>query len=138
KANYALTDAVIRRPLDLNVRHLWVRYPTLDALESLLSLDALRVQQGVVRPGTAALETLQQSASAKLDITTYTTAITAMVEHLATHRTSAVFLGDLAEAGDELMRHSSNVAYLALLLGMKLETYIVRQRRRINGARAKD
>ncbi|MFW6336580.1 MAG: HD-GYP domain-containing protein, partial [Phycisphaeraceae bacterium] len=55
-----------------------------------------------------------------------------------THPSAAVFLGDIADAEDDLMRHCSSVTYLALLLGMKLEGYIVRERKHIDPARAKD
>ncbi len=42
------------------------------------------------------------------------------------------------EADNDLLRHSSAVTYLALLMGLKLENYLVRQRRHVPAGRAKD
>jgi len=81
---------------------------------------------------------MQCQSSAKLDYHAYTNTITNMVEHLLVNPQSAMFLGDLAQADDPLLKHSANVTYLALLLGMKLEGYIVRERKHINPARAKE
>jgi HD-GYP domain-containing protein (c-di-GMP phosphodiesterase class II) len=50
---------------------------------------------------------------------------------------AALFLDGLVESGDdELMAHSSAVTYLSLLMGLKLAGYLVRQRRRMDAARA--
>ena len=103
-----------------------------------MDTEAVRVRQEIVSDIADTFDKMQHQASAKLPYESYTRSIEHMIEHLTTHPSAAVFLGDIAEAEDDLMRHSASVAYLALLLGMKLESYIVRERKHIDPARAKD
>ena len=138
KVGFALTPEIIKKLDQVNVRSVWVRYPSLDFLTKYLDAEAVRVRQEVVGQITDTFERMQREASAKLPYDTYTRAIEQMLDHLTTHPSAAVFLGDLAEAEDDLMRHSASVTYLAVLMGLKLESYIVRERKHVDPARAKD
>lgn len=138
KVGFALTPEIIRKLEQVGVRSIWVRYPSLDMLSQYMDPEAVRVRQEIVRDIVDAFEKMQHHAAAKLPYDSYTRSVENMIEHLATHPSAGVFLGDLADAEDDLMRHGSSVTYLSLLLGMKLESYIVRERKHIDPARAKD
>lgn len=136
KVEYRLTGETIARMAGLGVRHLWVRYPSLAFLERFVDPQIVADQGRVLTQITDAFNAAQQSASAKLPFDRYVKTINNLIEHLVRNPQAAVFLGDLADAGDDLMRHSSTVTYLSLLLGLKLEGYLVRQRKHIEPARA--
>ncbi|MEX1017908.1 MAG: HD domain-containing phosphohydrolase [Phycisphaeraceae bacterium] len=138
KVGYELTDNVIKRLLDQGIRSLWVRYPSLDFLEQFIDAEAVKNQGAVVAQVAATFETLQKQATAKLPYDTYTHSLQQLVDHLASHPNSVVFLGDISDAADDLMRHSASVTYLTLLMGLKLESYLVKERKHVAPNRAKD
>ena len=135
---FELSPAMIQRLNEYGIRHLWVRYPSLSFLERYIDADAVRSQTEVVSQITNTFEALQRQSSAKLNYDDYTDTLRQLVDYIGTHPRSAVFLGDLANTDDDLMRHSASVTYLALLMGMKLEGYIVKQRRHVDPERAKE
>ncbi|MFW6058674.1 MAG: HD-GYP domain-containing protein [Phycisphaeraceae bacterium] len=138
KIGFELTPQIIRRLMEYRIRHIWVRYPSLSYLERYIDADAVRSQTQVVTQITNTFEKLQKQSSAKLDYDEYTEALQQLVNYISTHPQSAVFLGDLADSSDDLMRHSAAVTYLSLLMGMKLEDYLVRERRHVEPGRAKE
>ncbi len=138
KTGYQLTEEAIHRVDEIGVRSLWVAYPSLAAVEKYLTMDALKVQQDVVTKIAETFDETQGKSSAKLDYETYSTSVRSMVDHVATNPKTAVFIGELSDSADDMMRHASTVTYLSVLMGMKLEAYMVRQRKHINPARAKE
>jgi HD-GYP domain-containing protein (c-di-GMP phosphodiesterase class II) len=139
KMGYSLDDGAIRRMETMGVRSVWVRYPSLDFLRDIVSEQVIDNQSTIVQNIASTFEAMQKQASAKLDFNTYTSSITTLVETLIANPQSAVFLGELSDyAGDDLLRHSNAVTYLSLLMGLKLEGYIVKQRRHVDPMRAKD
>lgn len=135
---FELTPAIIARLIEHRIPHIWVRYPSLSFLERFFDAQTLRRQQEVVAQVTRTFETLQHQAAAKLDYTDYTTTLEQLVESIASHPQSAMFLGDLSNHANDLMRHSAAVTYLSLLMGMKLESYLVKERKHVNPGRAKE
>jgi HD-GYP domain-containing protein (c-di-GMP phosphodiesterase class II) len=136
RVGYELTAQTINKLAQLRVRTLWVGYPSLSFLAEVVNQDTVRTQAIVAGQITKTFEAVQQQSSAKLPYHLYINAISKLVNQLITHPQSAVFLGDLSDAGDGLMRHSSSVTFLSLLMGLKLEGYLVRERRHVDPARA--
>lgn len=138
KVGFELTDKVIQRLVDHRIRSLWVRYPSLDFLEQFIDVETVSNQAQVVSQVAHTFNTLQHQATAKLPYETYTKSLQQLVSHLVSHPNSAVFLGDISDAADDLMRHSASVTYLTLLMGLKLESYLVKERKHVDPVRAKD
>jgi HD-GYP domain-containing protein (c-di-GMP phosphodiesterase class II) len=138
KAGYELTDEAINRVGELGIRTLWVAYPSLAAVEKYLSLESLKVQQDVVNQIADTFQETQGEASAKLDYGTYTSSIQGMIDHVATNPKTSVFIGELSDAGNAQMRHAAAVTYLSVLMGMKLEGYLIRERKHVNPNKAKE
>lgn len=136
RVGYKLTAETIYKLAQLQVRSLWVGYPSLSFLSDVVNQDTVRTQAAVAGQITKTFEAVQKESSAKLPYHLYTQSISDLVKQLISHPQSAVFLGDLSEAGGGLMRHSSSVTYLSLLMGLKLEGYLVRERKHIDPARA--
>lgn len=136
RVGYKLTHETINKLCALNIRTLWVGYPSLSFLGGVINPDTMHSQSVVAGQITRTFQTVQKQSAAKLPYHLYTRSISKLVTQLITHPQSAVFLGDLSEAGDDLMRHSSSVTYLSLLMGLKLEGYLVRERPHVDPARA--
>ena len=136
RVGYKLTAQTISKLAELRVRTLWVGYPSLSFLGNVINQDTVKTQSDVAGQITKTFEAVQKQSSAKLPYNLYTRSISKLVHQLIGNPKSAVFLGDLCDAGDDLMRHSSSVTYLSLLMGLKLEGYLVRERRHVDPARA--
>lgn len=137
---YELTPTVIEKLDEMGTRVLWVDYPSLSFLTRFVDQEAVKLQAEVVNHIQGTFETLQGQSAAKLNYDSYTQTIGNMVDTIVSHPDAAVFIGDLLEqpGGDELMRSGSSVTYLSLLLGLKLEGYLIKQRKHVEPARAKD
>jgi len=139
KVGYELDRSILQRLEKLGVGNVWIRYPSLEALSKYVDEDILASQGGLVLHVTEAFAGMQRQVSAKLDYTEYCRTIGGLVRELVSNPTAAIFMGDLMDGkGQDLMRHSSSVAYLSLLMGLKLEGYLVRQRKHIDAHRAKE
>lgn len=136
RVGFKLTHETISKLQALRVRTLWVGYPSLSFLGDIINQETVHSQAAVAGQITSTFEAVQKQSAAKLPYHLYTRSIGKLVHQLITHPQSAVFLGDLSDAGDDLMRHSSSVTYLSLLMGLKLEGYLVRERRHVDPARA--
>lgn len=138
KTGYELTAAAIDRVGDLGVRTIWVAYPSLSCVEEYVSRDAIRVQEGITQQIANIFNETQHQAAARLDYELYSNSVKAMIDHVATNPKTAVFIGELAASANDQMRHASTVTYLSVLLGMKLESYLVRERKHVAPQKAKD
>ncbi|MEM1099327.1 MAG: HD domain-containing phosphohydrolase [Planctomycetota bacterium] len=138
RTGYTLNDAAVQRLRDLKVRVAWVRAPGMQALEKHINPEVMAAQSQVFAQIAGAFETAQLSTTPKLPIDAYTDAVTDLVKRCLEHPAAALFVGDLHDAGDDQLRHASGVAYLSLLMGLKLEGYLVQSRRHVRPDRAKD
>lgn len=140
RIGYELTPTVIEKLDEMRVRVFWVDYPSLSFLNRYVDRDSVALRANVVTQIQDTFETLQTESSAKLNYDAYTSTISSLVDRVISNPDAALFVGDLSgqATGDELMRSGSSVTYLSLLLGLKLEGYLVKQRRHVEAQRAKD
>jgi len=136
---YELTPAVIEKLDDMRVRTVWADYPCLSFLGKFIDTKTIALRSNIVVQMQNTFETLQNNSAAKLNYDAYTDTIGNLVDSVISNPEAALFLGDMCEqsSGDELMRSGSSVTYLSLLLGLKLEGYLIKQRRHVDAHRAK-
>lgn len=138
KVGYELTPQVIDRLKEQGVRSVWVRYPSLEFLDQYIDAQTVRNQAAVVSQVANTFAALQGQATAKVPYDTYTQSLQDVIDHLTSHPNSIVFLGDISDAANDLMRHSASVTYLTLLMGLKLDGYLIKERKHVAPARAKE
>ena len=141
KVGFELDRLMLERLREMGVRSVWIQYPSLESLGKYVDEAILASQGALVREITQAFAGMQKESTANLDYGQYCQTIGHLVRDLVSNPTAAMFMGDLMEAGepgDDLLRHASSVAYLSVLMGLKLEGYLVRQRKHIDPARAKE
>lgn len=136
KVGYKLDDQSIGRAVDLGVKSIFVKYPALDFVEKFIDHEVIKAQGEVLEHITSAFEECQTKATAKLPYDNYCKSIGRMVQSLVGNPKAAVFMDDLG--GDGMMRHATAVTYLSVLVGLKLEGYLIRQRKHVDPARAKE
>jgi HD-GYP domain-containing protein (c-di-GMP phosphodiesterase class II) len=129
---------MIPRLLEMGVREVWIRYRPLEFLEDAIDegLDDLqRAVYGQVREN---FEKMMNGASLDMDAYHFESSISSLFDYLKASSVGSVLLQKLDAYDNYLMSHSTNVCYLALLLGMKLDSYLVEERKFKAARDAKD
>ena len=137
KRGYLLEPEVISRIRQLEVQQVWVDYPSLERLSTFVNPELNDAQASLVTCVSSAMRSMQQDSVATLPYHEYCKAIGTLINQCVSNPQAAMFTGDLADGNDELLTRGANVAYLSVLMGLKLEGYLVRQRRHIPPHRAK-
>jgi HD-GYP domain-containing protein (c-di-GMP phosphodiesterase class II) len=137
RAGYDLDAGAIKRMLELRIRSIWVSYPSLVVIEKFIDPRVLAAQARVVEQITQTFERVQQRSNAKLPYAAYCRSVGQLINDLVGNPKAALFIDELVGSScNDLMRHSSTVTYLSVLMGLKLEGYLVRQRKQLDPVRA--
>jgi len=138
RAGYRLEADCIARLERLAVEGVWILHPGFDFLDEKLH-DAIprsraRLYEGVKHSFTG----IAAKTSGAFDLIEYQTIIGDMIMSLVANRGNAVWAQRLMTGGGELFAHCANVAYLSLVIGMRIKDYILTQRRHVSHADAAD
>lgn len=134
----ALSDATIERLIEIRARDLWIRYPGLEQIAEYIDPGVRRSHALVTGEIASAFDSVKDSYDARLDYLSYRGAIGRMIDKLTASPRANIFVEELAEAGDGLVRASSSVCLLSVLMGLKLGFYLLRERGRLSPAHARE
>jgi HD-GYP domain-containing protein (c-di-GMP phosphodiesterase class II) len=133
-----ITAQHIARLHELGVFDCWVRYPGLDFLDELFS-PALTQQQAKMCDTLKTAFTAQASRTEnKLPVNQYREVVTGLIDAILNNAKNMAFFSDLGAMDDAVLRHASEVAYLGVMIGLKLDGYLIEQRKRVAGHQAKE
>lgn len=138
RADVALDSLSIPHLMELGITEVWIRYPGLERLLRFVDPEMLREQRALVSTLGNALDQAFVSNRVEVDFYTCRRTITSIIRRMWETRECAVWMGQVAGADRPFVRHCSNVAYLSMLMGMRLDFYLVRERPRLSPSRAKD
>jgi HD-GYP domain-containing protein (c-di-GMP phosphodiesterase class II) len=137
-AGFALDAQTIARLHELGVYDLWVNYPGLDFLDDLYSPQLTSQQQRLCETLKTSFVGQAQRGDAKLPIQDFRATVEDLVTTILNSAATLPFMSMLAGVDDALLRHSSEVCVLGVMLGLRLEGYLVEQRKRVHSRAAKD
>lgn len=137
RTGFELDDPTIRRLEEMSVPAVWVRYPGLDDIARFIDPEIDSAARGVARQLERACDAVVNSGLAKLEFGAFRTAVAGLLESLTRNPGAAFLLHELGPGTYEA-RHAANVCMTSLLLGVRLEQYVIRERRRLPASRAKD
>lgn len=129
---------LIPRLKQLGIREVWVRCRDLEFLECVIDEGLGEQQRELYAHVRRNFEAIMHGSTANLDITHFQSSISGLFEFLKTSSCGSMFLQKLDAFDNYLLSHSTNVCYLSLLLGMRLERYLIDQRASKNARDAKD
>jgi len=138
KAGFELTDGMIDRLRELGVRTVWVAYPNLDFLDEMINPKLTAEQQQVYRTLKESFTGTQKRVVARIDFAEYRRTLGSLVASIANQQVDTLLMEPLNNKEGDLFLHSSNVCYLALIMGVKLGHYLVQQRSRLDPRHARD
>lgn len=134
----ALDQEIIEKLGELRPGELWIRYPGLDHLEEYISPGVLAAGAAVTGQVAEALDAVVTRSHARLDYYAYRRAVGRLLERFIEHPKSALFIHEMGGPQTPATRHASNVCVLSVLMGLKLDFYLLRERARLNAAAARD
>lgn len=138
RAGARLERRSVDRMREMRVPQVWIDYPKLSMISRFVSPGVMKSRAVMSNEVCMALEAASGSAHARLDFPAYKTAMGGLVQKLIFNTESAIFVGELVDAGQPAVRHGANVGFISLLMGLRLGFYLIRERKHTSGAVAKD
>ena len=138
KAGMVLDERTVARLQELRIRDFWIRYPGFEFVGEYICPEIQAAQAVMTRQIADAFDSVSAGTHAKLDYSGYRSAIGGLLSRLVANPKAALFVQEMADQGDPVLRHSSSVCMLSVLMGLKLEDYLIAQRTRMHVRGAKD
>ena len=138
KQSFTVDKSALRRLRQLGVRDIWIQYPNLEFINTFINPHIFDCQAKVHTQIAMAFDIAATGNCAKLDYAEYKNTIRALLDKLIDDPKAAIFVQEMASINDSLLRHSSTVCILSLLMGLKMGGYLVKQRKRLTAEKATD
>jgi len=132
RAGYEIDDTTLRRLHELNQRTVWVNAVGLESIKEYLCGEVELGRRKIFQVATPALSDIHDASVRRPMWKEFGETIARLTETLVANPSAALFVEDDDPAEFRMIGHSANVAYLATLIGMKLQGYLLRQRRRLD------
>lgn len=133
-----VTDALKRRMAEIGVEEVWIRCEELAFLEEVIDPELGERQKEIYGNIRRNFERLSRVADAKLEFESFRSSLSNLFDYLRATPTGFLFLDKVQIFDDYLLTHSTNVSYLSLLLGMKLDWYLIKERPSLTPIKAKE
>ncbi|MCA9297469.1 MAG: HD domain-containing protein [Phycisphaerales bacterium] len=138
KSGVVLDRHMIQRLREVQAREVWIEYPGLEFIANYVNPTIMSAQTEVIRQISSAFDLVLQSASAPLEYYAYRTAVSDLIDKLLDHPRACIFVQEMADADTPALRHASNVCMTSILIGLRLESYLVTQRTRLSPSGARE
>ncbi len=138
KTGATLTSPTLRKLQELGIHHMWIRYPGLEQIAESASEEVTRARAQMTQTLSDAFDAARETTDPKLEYRPFHDAIVALLDSLIHNPNAAEHVQDLNEAANPLLRTAANVAYISLLIGLKLDFYLEHQRPRLAPPQARD
>lgn len=131
------TDAVshLRR---LGIDEVWVRCRRLEFLEQLICEDLAERRRDLYRQVRENFEQVMHRATVGFDLQHYQSSLADLFDTLHQTTFGPLLLEQVGTVDNYLLSHSTNVCYVALLVGMKLQRYLEQERSHLPSAEARE
>ena len=138
RTGVTLERATIKRLREMNMPELWIKYPSLEVVADYVNPAVYAKRATVTRQIADSYDAFSTHVDAELEFGEFKEAMNGMIGLLAEQPKTALFLSEMVEAGQPEVRHAANVAFLSVLMGLRLEFYLMKERSRLRGAYAKN
>ncbi len=136
KPGATLDSASIAALSDYRVGGVWIKYPPLEHVARFVNPKIVTEHARLTGLLAVGFDAVSRDSRAPLNFEAYGSAIRRLLGVFIDTPTAALFVQSMATDDRPLLSHSSNVCFLSLLMGLKLEGYLVAQRSQLNPHRA--
>lgn len=137
RPGFMLDGPAIDRLTELHLCEIWIKYPALESVVRYIDPAVMGEHAAIASLMGRTLDRVREPLHANLDFKCYALAVRQFVDKLTTSRDAALLVNDLVSSESPLAMHSGNTCFLSLLMGLKLESYLVAERPRIAPAQAR-
>lgn len=123
-----IPPSVVPRLKRWGITDVWIRYRELEFLDQLIDEELEDRQREVYRHVRQNFERIMSGSSIALDLPKFTASVSSLFDYLQRNPTGNILLDKLDAFDNYLMSHSTNVCYLSLMLGMRIERYLIEER----------
>ena len=134
----ALEKSTIERLIELRIPQVWIKYPNMEMVAKFISPKIHSSRAELASQVAEAFDIAGKDMHAKIDFPSYSTAMSTLMARLIEDPDAALFIGEISDTGSPAIRHGANVGFLAMLMGLRLDFYLLRERSRLNPRLAKD
>lgn len=137
KAGFVLDQPIIDRLASLGVIQLFVDFPGLDDLDPIIMAQLSPERQAVYQQVKSAIAGSEKSNSPVIKLGPYVEATRNFVKTILGNPDNAMMLDVLNQSHDEV-EHATTVAHLSLVIGLKMDAFLIRERSRLPASIAKE
>ncbi len=138
KPGFVLDEHTVGSLREHRVDAVWVRYPGLEFVERFVCPEVYAARGALQHAMGTIFDRMTAEAAAPLEYDAFRRCMRDFLGALSNNPSAGLMLQSMSETKHPLVRHSSDVCYLALLMGLRLEEYLVQQRARLPVHRARD
>ena len=138
RSGYCLESPIIRRMIDMGIQVIYVEYPELDCLDRHLGVHLSPAWQAIYSGIKSSMSQVQKQTRPSIPYDDYCSTTRELIDTLLNQGQNPIYLDQMSRQGGDAVAHAAAVAHLSLLLGLKLENYLISQRTRLPSQRAKD
>ncbi|MEX0655522.1 MAG: HD domain-containing phosphohydrolase [Phycisphaeraceae bacterium] len=133
-----LEPRLLRRLKQIGVREVWVHHDAAADLDRVIDPTLGRARRAAYEQLKGDFKQLSDQTLTTAHIQNYRKVVMDLVCELTGGRTVAGLTEQLVGGPTGLFTHGANVAYISVLIGLELETYVVGQRDRLSHEHARD
>lgn len=137
-AGYTLEPVLPAKLRDLGVTSVYVTFPGLDDLDRHLAAQLSPARHKLYTQVKQTIVSAQQHTQPTVSFADYYVTTRELVLALLSHGDTPIFLDQMSGRGGNAVTHAAAVAHLSLVLGLKLDTYLIRQRSRLPAPHARE
>jgi HD-GYP domain-containing protein (c-di-GMP phosphodiesterase class II) len=138
-AGLSIDERIIARLAEIRLSELWIRYPATEFIGEYVCPQVFEGQAAMAQQVANAFDAVLQDGDAqpRLDYSQYRTAVGDLLDRLLARPRAAIFIQEIADRDRPALRHSASVCMLSLLMGLKLDDYLITQRARLTAPTAR-
>lgn len=138
KSGYVLDDAAIEKLRTMGAPEVWVRLPGMDFIAKHINPEAMRLQAELSNSMGEAIEAVNQTGGSPIRYADFESTMRRLLHELCSSPHAGVMMGEICCEDRVILQHSMHVAMLSLMMGLRLDGYLVRERRRLSARQARD
>lgn len=138
KAGYILEAEVLKRMRDMGVIQVYVDFPGLDDLDRHLAVNLSPERQKLYTQIKETIVNGQKRTRPSVSYTDYYATTRELIITLMSQGQHPIYIEHMSSMGGDAVIHATSVSHLGLMLGIKLETYLIQQRKRLAPQHAKE
>lgn len=138
RRGYILEEAVLPRLEELGVAAIYVDYPGLEDLDRHLAPNLSPARLNLYQQIRKSIVSSQERACPAVSYNAYYSTTRELITTLMDQGRHSLYLDQMSRISSDAVGHATAVAHLSLLVGLKLELYLIQERKRLPAHHAKE